>query len=232
MEAIERLKRDHGILRAKLSVLESALQIGPEAWFVLREMCHTLSLQLQNHLKREGELIGACHEALSEAERSRLAIEHADEPELLRMVNRLFVEEEGHSLAVIEPALMRFIHGLRAHMDEEETELFPVLDGILAAREASLARAPQATSHVTETMVVNRVLREFPATKQVFDSLFVNVPFEGCDGLDEVAWRRGMEPQELIEKLEAAVSSCVCQKPAVPTPTDAAAAPEEAGAMA
>jgi len=31
MNAIERLRRDHVILRAKLDVLESALRMGPEA---------------------------------------------------------------------------------------------------------------------------------------------------------------------------------------------------------
>lgn len=210
MKAIERLKRDHGILRAKLSVLEGALMMGPETWFVLREVCHTLSRQLQNHIKREEELVRACNETLTEAPLTHMLVEHKDEPALLRTVNRMFVEDQGHSLAAIKPALTRFIHGLRAHMDEEETELFPVLERILASREASLIREPQATSHVTEVMVVNRVLREFPSTKRIFDSLFVNVPFEGCDCLDEVAWRRGMEARDLINQLETVIASCAC----------------------
>mgnify|MGYP001573165055 FL=1 len=46
MNAIERLKRDHVLIRAKLSVVEGALQMGPEAWFVLRDVCYTLSRQL------------------------------------------------------------------------------------------------------------------------------------------------------------------------------------------
>jgi hypothetical protein len=184
--------------------------MGPETWFVLRDVCHTLSRQLQDHIKREEALVTAGKEALTDEALCHLTVEHKDEPALLRTINRLFIEEPGHSLASIKPALTRLIVGLRSHMDEEEVELFPVLERVLAPREASLAREPQATLHVTEVMAVNRVLREFPATKRVFDSLFVNVPFEGCDCLDEVAWRRGMEAQDLISKLEAVIASCGC----------------------
>lgn len=230
MNAIERLKRDHTILRAKLSVLEGALAMGPEVWFVLREVCHTLSRQLQDHIKREENLVKACKEALTEEALTHLTVEHKDEPQLLRTVNRLFIEDQGHSLAAIKPALTTLIQGLRAHMTEEEMELFPVLERVLASREASLVRDPQTTSHVTEVMAVNRVLREFPATKRVFDGLFVNVPFEGCDCLDEVAWRRGMEARDLIDKLEEAIASCGCGKSKVTKQTSSTPAPEEVGA--
>jgi len=225
MKAIDRLRRDHTILRAKLNVLEGALQMGPETWFVLRDVCYTLSRQLQDHIKREEELVRACKEALTEDALSHLTVEHKDEPQLLRMVNRLFVEEHGHSLNAIKPALTTLIQGLRTHMVEEEAELFPVIERVLAAREASLAGEPLATSYVTETVAVNRVLREFPATRRVFDSLFVNVPFEGCDCLDEVAWRRGLDAQELIERLEEVIKSCACADSARPKQTGSAAAP-------
>ena len=211
MNAIDRLKRDHKILRSKLDVLEGALSMEPEAWFVLREVCYTLSRQLQDHIKREEELVKACKDAFREDALTHLTVEHKDEPQLLRTVNRLFVEEQGCSLAAIKPALTTLIQGLRAHMTEEETELFPVLERVLVSREASLAREPQAGSHVTEVMAVNRVLREFPTTKRVFDGLFVNVPFEGCDCLDEVAWRRGMEARDLVSQLEAVIATCQCQ---------------------
>jgi len=210
MNAIDRLKRDHTILRAKLSVLEGALRMGPETWFVLREVCHTLSRQLQDHIKREEGLVRACQEALTEDALTHLTVQHKDEPQLLRRVNRLFVEDHGHSLAAVTPTLTALVHGLRAHMAEEEAGLFPVLEQTLASREASLVRPPAVTSSVTEGMAVNRVLREFPSTRRVFDSLFVNVPLEGCDCLDEVAWRHGMETQDLIDKLEAVIASCAC----------------------
>ncbi len=225
MNAIDRLKRDHKILRAKLDVLESALQMGPETWFVLRDVCYTLSRQLQDHIKREEELVRVCKEALTEDALNHLTVEHKDEPQLLRTVNRLFVEERGHSLAAVKPALTTLIQGLRTHMAEEEVELFPVLERVLTSKEASIAQEPRATSHVTEVMAVNRVLREFPATRRVFDNLFVNVPFEGGDCLDEVAWRRGLDAQELIERLEDVIKSCACTDSARPKQTGSTAAP-------
>jgi len=226
MNAIDRLKRDHKILRAKLDVLEGALQMGPETWFVLREVCYTLSRQLQDHLKREEGLVQACKEALTEDAISHLTVEHTDEPQLLRAVNRLFVNGHSHSLNAIKPALTTLIQSLRTHMAEEETELFPVIERVLAARDAALAGEPLAMSHVTETVAVNRILREFPATRRVFDSLFVNVPFEGCDCLDEVAWRRGLDAQELIDRLEEVIKSCACTNSGRPEQIGSAAVPK------
>ncbi len=57
-----------------------------------------------------------------------------------------------------------------------------------------------------EVMTVNRVLQQYPATRSVFEQLFVNLPFEGADCLDEVAWRHGMEARELLGQLEQAIS--------------------------
>ena len=230
MNAVERLRRDHVILRAKLSVLEGALTMGPETWFVLREVCYTLSRQLANHIKREEALVQACRDALAEGVLTHLAVEHKNEPELLRTINCLFVDQWGHSLEVIRPDLLRLVQGLRTHMAEEEAELFPVLKRVLAAREPTLAREPQPTSRITEIMAVNWVLREFPATRRIFDSLFVNVLFEGCDCLDEVAWRRGMEAQDLISRLEAVIATCRCYGADTAKPIEAVTMSEEVGA--
>jgi hypothetical protein len=204
MRAIERLKRDHGILRSKLDVMESALGMGPDVWYVLREVCFTLSRQLQNHMKREEELVMACRAAMDPKLLAEIAVEHRDEPEHLRTLNRLFLQDRGHRLDHIRPALVRAIQGLRHHMAEEERELFPILERELAAREP--ARTPEAVeAPLHECLTVNYVLRSYPMTKPVFERLFVNLPYEGCDCLDEVAWRRGMESQELLAQLRQTI---------------------------
>lgn len=206
MNAIERLKRDHAILRSKLDVLEAGLRMGPETWFVLREVCFTLSRQLQNHTKREEELVMACRRTMPPHVLAEMAVEHRDEPEHLRTINRLFVEERGHPLERIRPALTEVIRGLRRHMAEEEQRLFPTLEQGLAAQEPARAPAQQTSgAHLHEDMTVNWALREYPVTRVVFERLFVNIPYEGCDCLDEVAWRRGIEVQELLDRLEQPV---------------------------
>jgi hypothetical protein len=66
MNAIDRLRRDHVILRSRLDILEGALNLGPDVWYVLRDVCYTLAHQLQDHIKREEELVAACKQALAE----------------------------------------------------------------------------------------------------------------------------------------------------------------------
>lgn len=206
MKAIERLKRDHAIIRSKLRVLESALAMGPETWFVLREVCFTLSRQLRDHIKREEELLAASRKALGKDLLARLEIEHRDEPEYLRTLNRLFVQENGQSLKQITPVLKRFIEGMRHHLEEEEMRLFPVLERLSAGQESGAAEPASAeTPALNEVMTVNRIVKEFPRAQKVFEHLFVNIPYEGCDCLDEVAWRHGMGSQELLAKLEQVI---------------------------
>jgi iron-sulfur cluster repair protein YtfE (RIC family) len=133
---------------------------------------------------------------------AQTAVEHHDEPELLRGVNDLFGEEKGHSLERIRPALAKTIEGLRRHMAQEEAELFPVLERTLAGQHAG--EPPPGDLH--ETMTVNQVLQQFPQTRRIFDRLFINVPMEGCTCLDEVAWCHGMEARELMDRLKEAVA--------------------------
>ena len=208
MNAIERLKRDHKILRSKLDVLEAAMRMGPETWYVLREVCYTLSRQLQNHLRREEALVDACRAELKREHLAHVVVEHRDEPERLRTLNRLFLQTDGHSLKQVKPVLRDVVEGLRRHMDEEERELFPLIEGHLAVREAQMpaTREPLA-SPIDEVMTVNRLIQLYPRTKRVFEQFFVNLPYEGCDCLDEVAWRHGMDAQELIRRLEEVIAA-------------------------
>lgn len=208
MKAIERLRRDHVILRSKLDVLESALKIGPDAWFVLREVSHTLARQLRDHLRREEELVAACRAALREEALVHLTVEHGDEPQRLQALHRLFVKESGQSLSRIEPVLTEIIEGLRRHMEEEEMELFPILEQTLAERHAEAVTYPSPLpGRLEEMMTVNRVLQHYPKTKGVFEQLFINIPYEGSDCLDEVAWRRGMDCRQLLLLLEEAIAA-------------------------
>ena len=228
MNAIERLRRDHRILRSKLSVLEATLRMEGDTWFVLREVCFTLSRQLRDHIKREDELVIACRKAMNPKVLAEVVVEHKDEPAHLRTINRLFVSATDHSLERIRPELTEVIHGLRHHIAEEEAELFPILERVLEEREAAepagTVPGPQA---VDETMTVNRIVQEFPTTKPVFEQLFINVPMEGCTCLDEVAWRHGMEAQELLQRLEEAIASCSCATRRAETPcVDSASQPE------
>jgi iron-sulfur cluster repair protein YtfE (RIC family) len=205
MNAVERLRRDHRILRAKLAALEGALRLGPEAWFVLRELCFSLSRQLRHHMRREEGLVWRCRQAMPPTVLAELAVEHKDEPVHLRTLNRLFVSQEGHSLERIQPVLQETIQGLRHHMEEEERDLFPLFDRYLEDEATASAAAAGRAGLIDDTMTLNHIVLQFPETRPVFERLFINVRFEGCACLDEVAWRHGMETDHLIQQLEKAI---------------------------
>lgn len=221
MNTVERLRRDHKILRAKLDLLESALRIGAQTWFVLREVCFTLSRQLRDHIRREEELVAACRSAMNPKVLAEVVVVHREEPQLLQTVNRLFVTEAGQSWERLRPLLTGVIEGLRRHMDEEEAELFPILERMLAEQETVRSAPPKPRSPLDETMTVNRIVQRFPRTKPVFEQFFIHIPTEGCTCLDEVAWRHGMESRELLERLEQAIEACGCTKTAGRTAEDA-----------
>jgi iron-sulfur cluster repair protein YtfE (RIC family) len=218
MSAIDRLKRDHAILRAKLSLLEAALRMEPETWFVLREMSRTLLRQLGDHIRREETLMTACQSAVGPETLERLRAEHHDEPQRLRELHQLLAQPSGRSSERLRGELTAVIHGLRRHLGEEETSLFPILQQALADQADEISLRVGASSWlIREQMTVNHVLHEFPETAGVFENLFVNAAFEGYDCLDEVAWRHGMEVEELISRLEEAM------RPDETRTTDAAA---------
>ncbi len=210
MNAVDRLRRDHQILRSKLDVLETALRMGDETWYVLREVCFTLSRQLRDHIRREEQLVASCRRTMTPKALAEVVVEHRDEPAHLRTLNRLFVSSPTHAVDRIGPALTEVIHGLRHHMAEEERELFPIFERVLAEREPSQLPATPAKRFFDETMTVNRVVQEFPETRPVFERLFISVPMEGCTCLDEVAWRHGLEAEELLDALEVVTKSCFC----------------------
>jgi len=214
MRAIDRLKRDHTILRSKLDVLEGALRLTPPStWFVVRELCYTLSRQLQDHIRREEELVTACRQRLSPDVRSHVRLEHDEEPQLLRTVNHLFIEEGGKAVEQIRGVLGELIPRLRRHMDEEEAELFPAIEEMLGDQEESSAQESSTAVKLHEEMTVNHILHTYPQTKLLLERLFINVPYEGYDCLDEVAWRRGMDCGQLFLLLEEAISvGCRCEE--------------------
>ena len=206
MHAVERLRRDHGILRAKLDVLEAALRMGSETWYVLREVCFTLARQLRDHIRREETLVAKCRKAMNPKVLAEVSFEHKDEPQFLRTLNRLFMNRSSRSFEQIGPPLTQLITGLRRHMDEEERELFPLLEHALAEQEVTAVCAPVPTQRFEEAMTVNRAVQEYPVTRAVFDRLFISLPLEGYCCLDEVAWRHGLE----FENLQQALEACTC----------------------
>lgn len=202
MKAIDRLKRDHKIIRSRLDVMESILDMSfASTWYILREMCWTLSRQLQNHIRREEKLVAMCHQVLSQKVIDHIKVEHINEPNILRAVNHLFIEEPEGAIEQVRTVLRDVILRLRQHMDEEEQELFPIISETLGDYEETSASQTVVQAGLQEDMTVNDVLVKYPRTRSVFQRLFVNIQLEGNDCLDEVAWRHGLESKDLLNWL-------------------------------
>ena len=205
MNALDRIRRDHDILRAKLRVVEGALRMGPEAWYVLRELCFTLARQLRDHIRREEELVERGRASLGQDTLAQIALAHHDEPHFLRMINRLLLQGGETSFHQVRAAFTGFIDGLREHMDREEADVLPLLEDVCGLGAPPEAVGTAARPDLNETMTVIRILRLFPSTKPIFARCLINLPFEGSDCLDEVAWRHGMESEQLLSQLKDAI---------------------------
>lgn len=51
-------------------------------------------------------------------------------------------------------------------------------------------------------MSPNAITHRYPAASSLFDQLHIDRQQEGCDSLDELAWRRGMNVAELLAELQ------------------------------
>lgn len=161
MGATESLRREHQLLRANLRLLEVAMQMVPppassaeggpfeerrpygpesgggmvpEAPFVLREMCWSLARMLEDHIRHEAEALRPYSGQIRGLTQARMARDHADQQIILRDVNILLVGRINVPTSQVVLPLAHLIDELREHMDEEESELFPMVDRIAEAR--------------------------------------------------------------------------------------------------
>lgn len=202
MNTINRLQRDHNILRKKLQVLETALEMGPESWFVVRETCMSLSHRLADHLRRADYIMAGSAKALTERGMGQLWLEHHVDGFRFRIAIDPFLGGGESVCARATPSLKAVVNDLRDHMAQVETKLFPLLEEPTPTE--SLDATPSRI-WLDGTMTVNHVIREYPETKPVFEDLFVSPLYEQYDCLDEVAWRHGLDVEELIAKLQDAI---------------------------
>ena len=215
MTPLERLRKDHAVLRAKLALLDNALVVGPEAAFAIREMVYMIGRRLAEHEQRENvELYPVVEETLADPQdqfAKSLAMQHEELELLLRALHRLTLRGLRMPFTKVMAVGRQFIDTLRDHMDREERLLFPVVERLAVEREAA-ARAKTATKGeppMQETMTVNRIIGLYPDTKRVFHCHCIDCAREGADFLDEVAWRHAVPVRDLLRELHKA-ARCPC----------------------
>ena len=235
MSLTEPVRKDHRILRAKLRLLEAAMRVAPEAQFVLREMCWSLAQMLDDHIKHEIEVLQPYRNRIQALTQEHMAQEHADQQVVLRDVNALLLRGLHTPMSKVVPPLAHLIEELREHMDQEEREVFPIVDQIAAEElrrpptqadplpitetiPPSVCRpegpatsdrdvaSPTANRQVVGTMTVNHILHIHPKARGIFLAFKVDGEGDGLHCLDELYWRRGIDVAALLRQLNQSVT--------------------------
>lgn len=134
MSVTELLMHDHKLLRAELRLLEAAMRVAPEAQFVLREMCWSLTRMLEEHIRHEVEVLRPFNNRIQTLTQAQMAQEHADQTATLRDVNEMLLGGMSAPMDQVVPPLTHLIEELREHMEQEERGVFALVDRIAEER--------------------------------------------------------------------------------------------------
>ena len=199
--AFQCLERDHDLVRRKVALVEAAASLGAEGWVVLREAVFTLGQYLQSHSQQEMTMLELRHDDFTMPDEHVLSttIGHRDKLQSLRVLNRACMEEPSPSgRSEVCRALKAFAEGLSDELALQEEELFPELH-------LSDSNAPEEGHHQIPTLrpdiTLGVLIQQHPKAKPVVERLGIASAFEGYDRLDEIAWRHGMDCEELIAQL-------------------------------
>ena len=190
------LRQDHAFLRKKLTLLEFAMESVPETRILVRELCCSIQKYLHEHAQREARAMQLYYSTpLTDPAVPRVH-DHAAELALFRGANELLLGGLRVSSPMVMLRLSQAIEQLRARIEEQEARMFPVLYEQMEGR-------PMVRAHptISGSMSVNEILQCYPRTEPVFAQLHVNRLREGYESVDEVAWRHGVDPSEMVEHL-------------------------------
>jgi hemerythrin-like domain-containing protein len=136
MSVLDRLRYEHNLFRGQLNVFESLMAQGPTDGAAIQQMSGALLKALRSHIRRETRLAvwGSRRlERFGAGELARFAIEHDPELEVLQVIRRCCATRISGSLDALKPSAALLFTWWRRHMDEQEAELFPLLERTLSA---------------------------------------------------------------------------------------------------
>jgi len=71
----------------------------------------------------------------------------------------------------------------------------------LRSKKPTFRHAALEPPAISVTMSANEILQRYPQARPAFDQLCINRLREGYESVDELAWRHGMDAEELLEQL-------------------------------
>jgi hypothetical protein len=131
------LRQDHTRLCGELDVLKRAeISGGIHLWQPLRDVSERLFLGLGEHIRREDGLLVSHHHSVGAAAADAVILPsmvHFSDYRYLQVITRSIALEHRPFLLNSRYQLLKdFIGGLHRHMDEQETELFSVMEPSVA----------------------------------------------------------------------------------------------------
>ena len=202
----QEIRLDHALLRKRLALVRSALQVVPEARFVVREMVFSLQRQLTDHIKRETHVLESYYERLpARGAQDAPVPNHTDVLLLVREANDLWSSGVRASLSAVVGRLSEAIQRLDAQMEEQEDTVFAFLDH--AERSPDVPASSFIDPVLSSAMSVNEILQRYPQAGSLFEQLRINRLHEGYESVDEVAWHHGLDVAQLLKQLQQAVGS-------------------------
>ena len=218
MRATEELRADHGLLRAKLTLLERLLPLAPAARPTLLEHASRLARALRCHTEKEELLLSILNDRLP-AELSDMVPDLLDAHERhsrgMLSVLRLLAARADAPIEEIANALSRLVVELREHLAREEDRLFQELDRLLVDAQASEAtRLMREVSRaetieragatrgqarpIAEETTIGRILRVHPEAEPVLAAFQIDAARDEAKRLDELLCERGIDIDALI----------------------------------
>lgn len=208
--SLEPFIREHRHFRAKFAAMSAAGHLWPESKWVIREVGFSLLRQLQLHSQREARLATACYLALGRAgssELQRLSIDHSVECRTLRHINR-GLDKPIHEMPQYISFLIQQASDQCSHqIVKQERQFFPLLECVLRLKRSEAGNPGACQAGLDSAMTGSEVVERFPAAREVFESLSVDIGLEGYYPLEEIAVRRGLRSRQLLEALERGIGA-------------------------
>ena len=200
MHTTSDLRQEHDTIRQWLDRLEALLPVSQErrlpVVFVLRKITDRLAA----HLAHEAELYERLGQELWQPASPASAIrhEHEDVTTTLNILDQLLTKGHSASLETFQLYIQHLLDTLREHMADEETQLFPLIDRLLAD-------TGESASPIS-SMTINRILQMHPETQPIFHRFNIHREEHGHEFLDEAAWYCGVCMEEIERALRAAIA--------------------------
>lgn len=204
--SVEQFTREHKHFRAKFAVMIAAERLWPESKWVIREIGFSLLRQLQNHSQREIRLATACYLALGRegsSELRRLSIDHSAECRVLRRVNQVFVTPPDEKPDCLACLIRQSSEQCGHQINKQEQQLFPLLECVLRIQRPD----PRLEAALDSAMTGSQAVERFPALREVFERLRVDIGLEGYYSIEEIASRRGLRSRRLLKELEEGIGA-------------------------